>query len=368
MALTRFDAPGFLTDLDNAGLQAWSDFISEQMDEARERQNPGFSNYGPRHQFFNPLKNPPAADAVEADITWTAFPRIVELQSVSDKQRWRTADSSRDTQDEYCEWSVIRDPASGKITKVTFTSEGPEYWTFLASVAPNKLLDLYREHISPAVKMQDLFRNGRYDRRNRWNNSTTMGAMHLIQDANTLSAEIELAAGSSLTRMRGGVFITDEQELIECGRYGQPERHSDPHIGAVVNAFAREKADVTLANPVGLCIAELSVQGWKTPDNSNPAEYWKIVRGTPQKALRAVYEVPAGRPFVVGDIKIDNKEIEFGAQIADRIKIKLTGLKTRIGLSAVAPLNGCVQSAGLAGLAAPSVRAALAEQAQPSSR
>src|SRR5262245_30101071 len=99
MALTHFDAPGFLQDLDAQGLQRWSDYISQEIDEARDRTQAGVANFGPRPQFFNPLSKPPAADAVEKDITWTAFPRIVKLQSISDKQRWRTADSSRDTQD-----------------------------------------------------------------------------------------------------------------------------------------------------------------------------------------------------------------------------------------------------------------------------
>jgi hypothetical protein len=224
-----------------------------------------------------------------------------------------------------------------------------------------EVVELYQTHISPDVKKTDLFRNAKYVPRNRWNNSTTMGAMHLIQQNNTLGAEIELAAGASLTRKREGIFITDEQELIECGAYGQAERHRDPHIGAVVNELARGKADVTLANPVGLCIAGLSTAGWATPDGSDPMSFWKIVRGTPQKALRAVYEVPAGKNFTVGDIKIAGKNIEFGAQMADFITIKLTGLATRIGQSTVAPLNGCVQSAGLAAPAS-SVKEALAAQ------
>ena len=355
MPLTQFDAPGFLTDLDTAGRKAWSDFISKKMDDARERQDPTINNYGPRHQFFNPLKDPPAADAVEKDITWTAFPRIVEIQSVSDIQRWRTADSSRDTQDEYCEWSVSRDNTTHKITKVTFTSEGPEYWTFLAAVDPEKVLQLYQQHVNPAVHHAHLFHNGEYQPRNRWNNSTTTGAMHLIQENNTLGAEIELAAGASIPRMRGGSFITDEQGLIECGKYGQGDRHSDPLIGAVVNELARNKSDVTLANPVGLCIAGLSVAGWTTPDGSAPLSYWKITRGTPQKALRAVFEVPAGKPFVVGDIKINGKNIDFGAQIADFITIKLTGLATRIEQSKVAPFTGCVERVGTAALALPTV-------------
>src|SRR5262245_35207864 len=305
MPFDRFDPPGHVDDLTADQKKKWSDWISGQIDEAREKGAGGPATYGPRHQFFNPLTTPPAADAVEKDITWTAFPRVVKIRSVSDVQRWRSADGSRDRQDEYCEWSVTRDPATQKILKVTFTSEGPEYWTFLAAVNPGRVLQLYRQHVDPAVKKSDLFRaDGTYDPRNHWNSSTDAGAMHLIQQANTLGAEIELAAAATIVRKRNGGFVTAERELIECGRYGEPERFSDPHIGAEVNALARQKADLTLANPVGLCIAGLSVAGWQTPDGSNPLDYWKVARGTAEKTVRAVYEVPPARGFAVGDVTI----------------------------------------------------------------
>jgi hypothetical protein len=344
--MTRFDPPGFLQDFDEAKRAAWSDWISEQLDEARARDDVSFANDGPRLQFFNPLKNAPDPDAVERDITWTAFPKIVRIQSVSDRQRWRTADSSRDVQDEYCEWSVTRDRTE-QIIRVTFTSEAPEYWRFLASADPDKVVELYRQHISPEVKAEDILQRETYIERNRWNNSTTNGAMHLIQRNNTLGAEIELAAAATIVRTINGRTLDSEQELISCGQYGQAERNSDPHIGAMVNELARAKHDITLANPVGLCIAGLSVAGWETPDGSPASDYWSITRGTPEKALRAVYEVPAGKGFAVGDIKINGRNIEFGAQIADFITIKLTGLATRLGKSNVAPVTGCVHSAGL---------------------
>jgi hypothetical protein len=344
VAITAFDPPGFLDDLDAAGKKAWSDWISQQLDDARNRN--GDSTIGPRPQFFNEVKNPPAADAKEKDILWTAFPRVVKISSVSDKQRWRRADSSRDVQDEYCEWSVTRDSRTDKITRVTFTSEGPEYWEFLAAIDPDKVVELYQKYVDPAVKKADLFQGIKYVRRNKWNNSTTNGAMHLIQRANTLGAEIELAAAATLIRKSQGQVLTGEQELINCASYGEAERNSDPHIGAQVNELARMKADITLANPVGLCIAGLSVAGWQTPDGSNPMDYWTIVRGTQQKALRAVYEVPSAKGFVVGDIKINGTNIDFGGQIADFIQIKLTGLATRFGSATAAPV-GCVQPVGL---------------------
>ncbi|HET9370057.1 MAG TPA: hypothetical protein VFO19_07405 [Vicinamibacterales bacterium] len=374
MALTRFDAPGFLDDLDAPALAEWSRWVSDQLDAVRDRDGGGdFANYGPRLQFFNPLRTPAAADAVTKDIDWPAFPRVVQINSATDRQRWRTADSSRDNQDEYCEWSVTRDPQTDRITRVTFTSEGPEYWQFLAAAAPARVLELYRQHISPDVERSHLFQNGKYVSRNRWNNSTTNGAMHLVQRSNTLGAEIELAAAATIVRLRNGAPITEAQALIACGQYGEPQRHSDPHIGAMVNELARAKHDLTLANPIGLYIAGLSVAGWATPDGSDPASFWTITRGTKEKALRAVYEVPAGRGFVVGDITIDGRKIEFGAQIADFIRIKLTGLATRLGQSTVAPFNGCVESTtqddAAAGPAAPpKVAAVLAGMDLPITR
>ena len=101
MALAQFDPPGFADDLNVAQKEAWSKWISDELTAARERTDPSLANYGPRLQFFNPLTQPPAADAVEKDISWTAFPRLIEVTSASDKQRWKRADASRDVQDEY---------------------------------------------------------------------------------------------------------------------------------------------------------------------------------------------------------------------------------------------------------------------------
>jgi hypothetical protein len=53
--------------------------------------------------------------------------------------------------------------------------------------------------------------------------------------------------------------------------------------------------------------------------------------------VRAVYEVPSELGFVVGGVTIDGRPIAFGAQIADFVRIKLTGIGTRFGQSTVAP-------------------------------
>ena len=116
---------------------------------------------------------------------------------------------------------------------------------------------------------------------------TTNGVMHLIQRSNTLTAEIFLAAGATVVRIHSDDTIaTEEQDLIECGRYGEPSRHSDPHIGAEVNELARAKADITLENPVGLYFGGLNTAGWETPDGTPPQNFWKYVRGTDENRSR----------------------------------------------------------------------------------
>jgi hypothetical protein len=342
MALSHFDPPAFLDDFTQEQKDAWSEWISQQIDGAIAGDPVGLEFDAPRAQFFNATKVDFAADMATLDIEWTAFPRNVQISSISDRQRWRRAESSRDLQDEYCEWSVERDPNTEKITRVTFTCEGPEYWQFLAATAPQKVLELYQQFVSPSVQLSDLFlANGRYNPRNNWNNSSTNGVMHLIQTNNSLGAEIELAGGSSVVRSINGQLLTGERELIDCGKYGGRERHSDPRIGSEVNSLTRQKADVTLANPVGLYFSKLITAGWEVPNGEDAQNFWKHVRGTASHPVRAVFEVPSDRGFVVGDIKIDGKVIEFGAQIADKIKIKLTGIAHKFGQSTVAPMTGC---------------------------
>src|SRR5262245_14933343 len=117
-------------------------------------------------------------------------------------------------QDEYCEWFVDRD-AAGRVTRISFTAEGPEYWEEMAKVDPDLVVRLYQELVNPAVQRTDLFwqfdvagrnldtgqfniifQRGEYNPYNKWN--TTHGALHLTHPANTLGAEINLAADATV--------------------------------------------------------------------------------------------------------------------------------------------------------------------------
>lgn len=351
MLLERFDPIGKVDDVGEQGRAAWNDLVKEIFTQVQLGHPDEVENDSPRAQFYDPTETDTAEDAAQAVITWSAFPRQVQQAFPGDLQRWQRADSTRQVQDEYLEWSVSRD-AQGKIRRVTFTSEPREWWIFLAQVDPNKVLELYQTFIGEQVQRADLFDGeGNYLVRNRWNRNTTDGAMHLIHDPNSLFAEVELAAAATIVRERDGQVLTGEQELIACGRYGTPQRNSDPHIGGEVNALARQRADITLANPVGLYIDGLSTGDFETPDGSDPAGYWTYLRGAEGFGVRAVYEIPEDAGFTVSDVTVEGEPIRYGAQIVDHITVKITGVACRFGASTAQPMS-CVRPKLEAGTAA----------------
>ncbi|HEV7668451.1 MAG TPA: hypothetical protein VGS22_08005 [Thermoanaerobaculia bacterium] len=272
----------------------------------------------------------------------------------------------RGWQDEYCEWCVVRDPGSQKITRIDFTCENPEYWNTLWMVDPQKVADLYTSTLNwdaPAgahilVKVEDLKlyepgtqkevidpSTGRaaYNALNKWNtgpagqrptdgtnpNAYSGGAMHLTATPNTLQTEMQLAGGATIQRVCGN---TQAQILICCAQYGQAYRNSDPHIGQSVNQVVSGPNQVALANPSGLYIQVPDLSTFRLPADPNlppgatAQDCWQIVRGSETLidpitglpygvpngpggnfVLHAVFQIPsawvaAGVKFTVGDI------------------------------------------------------------------
>src|SRR5436305_759262 len=123
--IDQFSAPGNLKDLDGALATAWSQLISDDLD--REVARLAHTNPGLQAQFYNPSKLDVTATA--APISWPAFPQIMEIKFGDDEQEMFRQAEKRDNQDEYLEWASLT--KDGKITKVMFTCEGPEYWDFI---------------------------------------------------------------------------------------------------------------------------------------------------------------------------------------------------------------------------------------------
>ena len=350
MRVDQFSPPAniddFTTDDQRSG---WSDVIN-QMFESTVASVKNNIAHGDTPQYYNPHTTD--GDGQTAVIQWAGFPKVIANKFPGNKPAaWKAAETLDPRgfrpQDEYLEWHAFKN-AAGKIIRVSFTCEGPEYWNFLAQTDRSKVLALYQKLVSADVVEADLFPDDQYDPSNKWN--TADGAVHLTHPSNSLSAEIQIGGDATVLRAKNGELITDADELINCGQFGVPGRASDPHIGDVVNQQARAGSLLTLKDPIGLYIVEADTTGWKKPDGTPVGDYWTVVRGQAGRALHMVYEVPAAEGFVVGDITINGRHIQFGGQIAEFMFIGLTAVVGPAGAVANHPI-GCVpaQPQGIVG-------------------
>jgi hypothetical protein len=395
MALERYDPPGFLADFTTRHqLDAWSDAVAGWIDEAIAIETRRLSN-GELCQFYDQRKITPSGRTIEQPIVWNALSgtlrnrygreRALELadrllpltERMDGPGSYLVGDQWKHLyyrpQDEYCEWHVTRD-ADGSIRRVTFTSEPPEYWQALhGDSLPNlenhptypttgdrkMLVELYREYISRDVQPEDLicaedlvdysnpeeptvvYRKGEYNPYNMWN--TTNGAMHLTHPANSLGAEIALAADATILRHKDGRPVTDPDALIGYAAYGGPNRTSDPTIGASVNSLAWLGAYLTLRNPIGLAMNHIDLAGITTPHGEPvTSQYFRTLRGRESAGQieRAVFEVPKGERFSVSDLKIGGRPIRHGGQLAERIAVNLVAIAAQLGTFHNTALDG----------------------------
>jgi hypothetical protein len=350
----RFDPTANLNDFDRVpGMrEAWNQYISELYATMLYSDDPRIrsallelSKWGKSAsdiRFFSPAEREIPAGSSPANVFWSALPtsyddlfaKRADLFAFLDAQQPDQGNISR-MQDEYCEWTVLRD-ATNKIIRVIFTSEPPEYYGLLfappAGVDPKAsqdlVLALYEQALGiKGISIKDLMNaQGEYDPYNKYN---AQGCIHMQQVSNTLGAEVNIAARSCILRARGGKPITDAQALIYCAKYGEPKRQSDPNIGATVNSKTSENRFVTLENPVGLYMTGLDTTGWSTPDKADPKTFWTVLRGTDSgdenrnMIVRAEFFVPKERGYTVSDIAIGGVPIRFGAEIAAHIGMRL---------------------------------------------
>jgi len=253
----------------------------------------------------------------------------------------------RRQQDEYLEWHPAHD-AAGRLVALTFTAEPPDYWIALAAVSRARVVELYQALVGPQVQEQDLFhatdlaafgvgldgqqrwfnvgRKGEYDQLNPW--TTTKGIVHLTHRANTLGAEVRLAADSSV------IWQSDreppppdpnspEPEIrrIACGGYGGINRSSDPLIGQGVGDKVLEDLRVTLTDPIGLYIASIGIAGLSGPQGQAVgARALEIVRGQDDpfepRILRFSIRLPPDAPFRLDECKLEGRLLKRGGQVA----------------------------------------------------
>lgn len=310
MALvTRFDTPASLRDM-----PAGSPFYDNWHNHIAGRLSASTSGSG-GGEFYDPSEVNVNIIA-EHSLVWMGFPRALMVATNRDNRAAAfAAGENRDVQEEYCEWRVTR--VGGKITKVVFVTETPEYYEQLWAVDRATVVALYRALVSPAVVEADLHSGGTYNRRNSWN--TTNGIVHFIQTINTLNAALGLAQGSVNS---GGA--RDNYEASPG-----PQTSVDPRVAMDIGSLSRKGLSITLREPIGLYITGFDDTGWTKPDGSPVDNYWSITRGSAGQILRLEYQVPAGSGFVVGDIRIGGRPIEYGGQIAEHVTCMIGGVAGR---------------------------------------
>jgi len=336
MPLKQFAAPGKLTELSKAGLKAWSARLSELFDAVAAP--------GGRH-FYDPTTSDTPGDAQSAAVTWPAVPGRLLSRRLSPERRWEVADHDRNQQDEYCEWSVLRD--GDKVVRVTFTTETPDYYDHLMDVDPTLLVNLYEDATGGKVSVDELRdENGLFDATNRFNSRTDGPIVHLMQFSNNLRAAVILAAEATVLRKnKDGRAIRHPQTLIVCGGLGDERRHSDPRIASAINNLVAQRFEITLANPPGLYLDRFITTGLATPDGTDPRSFWTIERGEPGHALRARFEVPPELGYTLGDINLAGGPIVAGAQLAERLSVRIEAVARS---AAFEPRRrSCLQSSGL---------------------
>ncbi|MDX6287667.1 MAG: hypothetical protein QOG53_3152 [Frankiales bacterium] len=312
--LPRFDTPASLPELGEEDRASWSLTVAGIF----AGLTPSFP------QIYDPTVADTPVDASTVDVLWTAFPARLLREASSQTERWERADDRKE-QDEYCEWVVERRP-DNKITRVIFTTEVPEYFEQVAASNEELLLELYHSMIGPDVQRGDLFEGATYNPSNERNTTTAGRIAHLAHPNNTLGAAVDLVANATVPRERNGVAITTKQALANCAGLGDAFRNSDPQIAAVVNGAARAGNELTLQDPLGLYIDNIRTSDLTTPDDTPAASFWTVERGKPGHILRARFEVPEDRGYTVSDIQADGRPIEFGAQLADRLTIRITAV------------------------------------------
>ena len=332
MPLARFETPGALRDAPGAPASpfyiAWDELVrgllgTNDLEGALDIDNPARSLGG----FYNPgWTDVPTAGLRE--LVWMGFPRRLLVQDHAGGRRDAFAggdtrgveDPGRRTQVEYLEWRVQRRKVDGLITKVTFTTETEEYWKTLYAQHPDVVVRLYRELLgNPSIPEGDIAPGGVYNPLNDWN--TRRGIIHYIVNspANTLAAAIGLA--------RGSVARESVRDNYEVGP--QETTSADPRVAIDIGALARKDLWVTLREPIGVYMLGWDDTGWTKPDGSPVGDYWRVVRpgpGSPFPALRLEYQVPRGEGFVVGEISIGGRPIEYGGQIAEHITVTIGGV------------------------------------------
>lgn len=369
--------PGFLTDLEGAGVLAWETRLAGMVSNANadawnESYLPALNlplGFQPARQDHLVADGSPGLLPGLAVIDWNGFPVRVGRCITTQAQAFAFLDRSGpagDTgrfigQEEYLEWRTVRN-AAGKLVRVELTTENQEYWEEVAAHHPEKMLRLCGAMASGAdapwqeVYASDPFAPGESDEDRRGSFRQLMAARgfspplspynngikaicFLGQRFNALFAAVVLAARAARRygkRVAGQANPLTGREAIASGtQVAEDCRNSDPTIVNDVLSLAWQGKKLALADPVGLYIHNVNQIGLLAPDGSAavPGTWFTLSRGKSATVAgttfsffqRLVVEAPAGAGVVLGDLieEATGIPVTSGAQIARLVTVAL---------------------------------------------
>ncbi len=265
-----------------------------------------------------------AFDGVEsqqATVTWLAYPRLAQVSDAEiDSNRFKF-------QDEYVEWRV--ESTGGKISRITFTTEFPDYYAAFAEIGEEALIsavkdalpgaqptraELFGPNFNPgaATPEQRIMAFSNSLLRNGWNNGAK-GILVLSHPSNTLPALFSLVANCAVLISADGADAICAEANGAC----VPGRNSDPFVCEATQNAARAGNVLSLSDPPGVQIRRL--RGiWKISgnqvdinDETQNRGVWQISRN----GRRAVLDV--GRE----KLTLGDDPIVSGAQVATTLEV-----------------------------------------------
>lgn len=376
-------SPGYVSDLGPNGQKGWENYISQILNGNGSEE--GVVAEASKHNRGVPpsilLDGDPALEPGVIPVDWQGYPvRVKQTLNLPDARLDPFIDWTRAGQtvgravchEEYLEWRSVR-RSDGKIVRIEFTTEAPDYWAKLARFEPRKVVELaakFAGETTDKVDVQELFgisdpfsvdpfSNEGDDiedafRQQNWSsngkirgayNNGTKSIMHMSKGVNSIYAAVALAVFASYPhgkRVGSNEVALSGPEAIEATTQAAVNcRNSDPTIVGVAVETVFGGSKVALMEAIGLYLVSVNQAGLTFADGSAIPQSWfsyeRGSRGTNNPVgvdlfQRLVIEAPPGSTAVVGDLlDEDGKQVVSGTQIARLINVGLYLRKTASG-------------------------------------
>lgn len=314
----KVSTPGFTTDLSDAGRKAWAAHINRLLHGTPGK--PGAiaqataANVGVPPALL--VDGDPALQDGTLQVDWKGYPvRVKQAINKTDAKVDPFLDWAIDgvtvaratCHEEYLEWRTVK-RADGKIIRVEFTTETPDYWAKLARWEPRKLVELaarFAGEAPSAVDIPMLFgtsadpfaisasskagealeqaylrQNGSIGGRIKGDyNNGKKAMMHMAVSANSTSAAVTLAVFAAYPhgKMVGGqkVPLSGPEAIAATPQQAVNCRNSDPTIVGSAIRLAFEGAKIALMESIGLYLLTMPSEiGLTLVDGSPVPDTW----------------------------------------------------------------------------------------------